>query len=541
MAAAANVGGNHDRQHLQSHLAKLAAIGIALSAEHDLPVLLEKIVDEARVFANADAGTLYLIDDTGKHLEFTIIQNTTMGVRMGGSTGPITWPPVPLYIDGVANHTNVSSHTALTGEIVNVPDVYQAKGFDFSGTRQFDAGTGYRSVSMLLIPMQNKEGEIIGVLQLINALDHRGQPTPFPPQDVDLIASLASQAAVAITNARLYRDLENLFDAFIKTIAITIDEKSPHTAGHIRRVQALTMDIARTMNEDQGKFREFRLNKDELRELSIAAWLHDIGKIVTPEHVVAKATKLEAVHDRIALIRARYEILKRDRQIQALQQALAEQRPEPPASPAVRAEEATPPDQDLAGELTELEAEKRFIEHCNQPTEHMDDEKITRLQQIAARSCVNVGGDCRMTADELHNLSIRKGTLNEEERKIIENHVRVTHKMLSELPFPKKLRRVPEYAASHHEKLDGSGYPFGLTAGQIPLPARIIAVADIFEALTAPDRPYKEPMPLSRALAIMNSMQEAGHIDPEITDFFINKKVYRPYAERELSASQRDC
>ncbi|ADH85147.1 HD family phosphohydrolase [Desulfurivibrio alkaliphilus] len=534
------MGDNHDRQRLQNHLAQLAAIGIALSAEHDLPVLLEKIVDEARAFANADAGTLYLLDDHGRHLEFAIIQNTTMGVRMGGSAGPITWPPVPLYIDGAGNHTNVSSHTALTGEIVNIPDVYQAKGFDFSGTRQFDAGTGYRSVSMLLIPMQNKEGEIIGVLQLINAQDQQRRPIPFPPEDVDLIASLASQAAVAITNVRLYRDLENLFDAFIKTIAITIDEKSPHTAGHIRRVQALTMDIAQAMNEDRGRFRDFQLNTDELRELSIAAWLHDIGKIVTPERLVSKATKLEALHDRIALVKARYEIHKRDRQIQALRQALARQQPNP-AGPDNGSGPVASAFEKLEVELTALDEEQRFLEQCNLPTEHLDEKKIARLQEIAARPCTEGNRECRLTADELDNLSIRKGTLNDKERKIIENHVLVTHKMLSELPFPKKLRQVPQYAAGHHEKLDGSGYPFGLTADRIPLPTRIIAIADIFEALTAPDRPYKKPMPLSRALEIMESMQQAGHIDPDILAFFIEHKVYRHYAKRELSPAQQDC
>ncbi|MCX8026558.1 MAG: GAF domain-containing protein, partial [Thermodesulfovibrionales bacterium] len=296
------------------HIKKLSEIGIALSSVQELTNLFELIVDEARSFANADGGTLYLVNEEEQTLEFVIVQNDTMKTRMGGKSGPITWKPVPLIVDGKPNHSNVSSYVANTGKTVNIADVYEAQGFDFSGTRRFDAGTGYRSMSMLVVPMKNKDNEIIGVLQLINALDKQTKkPIPFLPSLVSLVESLASQAAVAITNVRLYKSLENLFDSFIQVIATAIDEKSPYTAGHIQRVQRLTMDIANAMNEeDEGVFKDFYLNEDEMRELSIAAWMHDIGKITTPEYVVDKSTKLEGIFDRIEVIKARYEIIKRD-------------------------------------------------------------------------------------------------------------------------------------------------------------------------------------------------------------------------------------
>ena len=529
------------RRAKERHLTRLSTIGIALSSEQNLPLLLEKIVDEARDFAGADAGTLYLVNDEEQSLEFAIIQNESMGIRMGGSSQPISWPAVPMVLDGEKNHANVSSHTAISGEIVNIPDVYRAEGFDFSGTKKFDQGTGYRSQSMLVIPMRNKDREIIGVLQLINSLNQDGNPVPFSPENIDLIASLASQAAVAITNVRLYQDLEHLFDAFIQAIAAAIDEKSPYTGGHIRRVQELTMIIARAMNEEnEGFFKDFFLNEEQMRELSIAAWLHDIGKIVTPEYVVDKASKLETIFDRIHLVSARYELRKRELQLKACSVALQNEAVNSiPSSEEL--EKKAKKHHKLEEELARLEEEKEFIIRSNTPGEFMDDEKIARLEEIAARKTEEEQHQPLLSPDELANLSIRKGTLNTEERKVIENHAAVTHKMLTRLPFPKRMQKVPEYAAAHHEKLNGSGYPFGLAGEQIALPARIIAIADIFEALTASDRPYKKPMQLSQALKILGFMVKDEHIDPEIMELFTGRKIYAQYAAAELKPEQIDC
>lgn len=525
--------------HQINHIKKLSEIGIALSSEKNLPILLEKIIDEARSFCNADAGTLYLVNEQNQCLDFAIVQNDTMKTRMGGKSGAITWPSVQLFKDEKPNYSNVSSYVALTKEIVNIPDVYEAEGFDFTGTKKFDAGTGYRSKSMLVVPMMNMENEVIGVLQLINALDiDTREPVPFLKRDIELIASLASQAAVAITNVKLYRDLERLFDSFIQAIASAIDEKSPYTAGHIQRVQRLTMDIAKVVNEQtEGKLKDIKFSEDEMKELSIAAWLHDVGKITTPDHVVDKSTKLEAIFDRVHLIKTRYEVFKRELHLRKLKEHINKIEQTCPTN-TINTEE----DENWQKQYEALVEEANFVLACNQPGEFMDDAKINRLQEIANKKWDYDGIESPyLTEDELKNLSIKKGSLNENDRKIIENHCSVTFKMLSQLPFPKKLKRVPEIAAKHHEKLDGTGYPFKCKAEDIPYQARIMAVADIFEALTARDRPYKKAMPLSQALKIMGFMKKDNHIDPDIFDLFVEKKIYKEYAQRELNPEQIDC
>lgn len=522
-----------------SNIKNLSEIGIALSAEKNLIRLLEEIISQARIFSNADAGTLYIMNDEKGCLEFAIVQNDTMKIRMGGTAGAITWPPVPIVKDGQPNLSNVSSYAAITGTLVNIPDVYETEEFDFSGTRKFDATTGYRSKSMLVIPMKNRENETIGVLQLINALDPATRvPTAFSADCVDLIVSLASQAAVAVTNVKLYRDLENLFDSFIKTIASAIDEKSHYTAGHIQRVQRLTMDIARRMNEQtDGNFKNFLLSEDKTKELSIAAWLHDIGKIVTPEYVVDKSTKLEKIFDVANLIAVRYEVIKRDARIRSLEKKLKAYES---GETSARIVEGI--DKSFEEEFNLLKEERDFIMDCNNSGEFMDEGKIDRLKKISEKKWDFDGREeSYLSADELKNLSIRKGSLTDEERKIIENHAMVTFKMLSNLPFPKKLQKVIEYASAHHEKLDGTGYPFGLKAEQISYPARIIAIADIFEALTARDRPYRKPMKISQALKILDLMRKDGHIDAGILDLFIKEKIYEDYARQELNADQIDC
>ncbi|BBD08704.1 HD domain-containing phosphohydrolase [Desulfovibrio ferrophilus] len=521
------------------HLNKYAEIGMALSGEANVNRLLEMIIHEARAITDADAGTLYLVNEDATHLDFVILQNDTMNTRMGGTSGvEINLPPVPLMVDGKANRSNVSSHVALTGEIVNIADVYESEEFDFTGPRKYDEATGYRSKSMLVIPMRNHENDIIGVLQLLNAQDIAagGCITEFSDDRVVLVASLASQAAAALTKTRLIKDLKDLFYAFIKSIANAIEEKSPYTGGHINRVVDISMMIARRINEiDDGPFSEVHFNEDELEELKLSAWLHDIGKIITPEWVVDKASKLQTIYDRAELVALRFDLISKCIETECLaskaeQLALG-------AGPQALAET----DARCADALQELSEERAFVMSCNEPGEFMSDERIERLKGIATKT-YEVNGEERpyLTENELLNLCIRKGTLTGSEREIIEDHASMTGTMLSELPFPKKLSRVPEYASSHHEKLDGSGYPQGLKDDDLPLQARIMAVADIFEALTAKDRPYKKPMPLSQAVKILGFMKKDRHIDPEVHDLFLSSGLFREYAEMELNPDQFD-
>jgi len=521
------------------HIMQLTRIGLALSAEKNINKLLEVIVDYARDLSHADAGTLYILDDDKEHLRFEIMQNDTMKTRIGGTSGvEISLPKVPLHSDGKPNYYNVSSYTALTGETINIPDVYKAKEFDFTGPREYDASTGYRSKSMLVIPMRNHENNIIGVLQLLNSqIPETGEVVAFSKDYVDLVASLASQAAVALTNTQLIQDLKNLFYSFIKSIATAIDEKSPYTGGHITRVVDLTMMIAEGINNtDHGPFKDVLFDEDELEELRLAAWMHDVGKITTPENVIDKSTRLQAIFDRTHLVETRFQMIANSIENEYLQRKIELLRNGISDESKIKIM-----DQELAHKISDLGEELKFIKACNDPGEFMSDEKIDRIKKIAKKNYVSPDGEHPyLTEDEVENLCIRKGSLTDKERNIIENHAGMTLKILNELPFPAKLANVPEFASSHHEKLDGSGYPRGLSEKELSLQSRIMAIADVFEALTAKDRPYKEPMKLSKAVKIMEFMKQDKHIDGDIYDLFLESRFIYEYAKKQMAPEQID-
>ncbi len=514
----------------------LVRIGIALSAERNHDRLLELILDEAQRLAGADAGTLYLEDGSGQ-LRFEIMHTNSLGIRLGGVDGaPIDLPHVRLSdAAGVPNLHHVAARAANLRATINVPDVYANEEFDFSGTRSFDTRTGYRSRSFLTVPMTNHEGVVIGVLQLLNALDREtGAVVPFDATLTRLIEALASLAAVALSNKQLIDAQRKLFDALIQLIANAVDEKSPYTAGHCRRVPVLTDLLAEAACQVRdGPLANFSMTEDERYELNVAAWLHDCGKITTPEYVVDKATKLQTIFDRVELVRLRLEILRRDIHIRLLEARLAAI--DPGSEPADRAT--------LAAEDARLAEMGAFLERINQGGEHLDAADATRLRELAALAWTAADGSTQglLSEEELGNLLIARGTLNDAERCIINNHVVVTIKMLESLPYPRHLRRVPEYAGGHHERMDGSGYPNQLTREQMSIPARMMAIADIFEALTAPDRPYKQPLPLSRSLEILGGMRLANHVDADLFDVFIGQKVYLRYAERFLDPAQIDA
>jgi HD-GYP domain-containing protein (c-di-GMP phosphodiesterase class II) len=506
-----------------ARLETLNAIGVALSSERDLPTLLERILEAAREFADADGGTLYRVD--GDKLVFEVLRNHTLGFVMGGRQGqPISFPPLPLYgADGQGNHGMVVAHAALSGRTVNIPDAYSAEGYDFSGTRAFDARTGYRSQSFLTVPMKDHEGRVIGVLQLINAKGPDGATRAFTDADQSLVESLASQAAIALNNRRLLDQLENLFEALIKLINTAIDEKSPYTGGHCERVPALTNLLADAVARTTvGPLAEFTMDEADRYELKIAGLLHDCGKITTPVHVVDKATKLQTLFDRIELVDTRFEVLKRDAQIAHLRGEL----------------DATA----YAERLTALDADREAVRAANTGGEFMDDAKIEHLRRIAAMRWRAPDGSDQpfLSVDELENLCIRRGTLNNAEREIINHHITMTIRLLEALPWPAHLTRVPEYAGGHHERMDGKGYPRGLTREQMSVQARVMGIADIFEALTASDRPYKSGKTLSESLTILGRMKLDHHVDPDLFDVFLRERVYLDYARQFLPPEQID-
>ena len=518
-------------------LDELNDIGASLSSEHDLKLLLEKIVLAAKRITRADGGTLYLLADDRRALHFEIVRTDSLNIAFGGSSAQSAsglFPDLPLYrADGSPNDCMVAAYAAITGNTVNIADAYAAQGFDFSGTRQFDARTGYRSRSFLTVPMKNHEGEVIGVLQLINAIDTPGgQVVPFSPADQRLAESLASQAAVALSNRQLVAQLETLFESFIKLINLAIDEKSPYTGGHCQRVPELTMMLAEAAAATrEGPLADFTLTDKDRYELRIAALLHDCGKVTTPVHVVDKATKLQTLFDRIHLIDTRFEVIRRDAEVRKWR-SIAE---------GMAAEIADTTYRDFC---QQLEADREALRRANIGCEKMADADIEQVRQIAGRyrwTAPDGQQQAFLNADEVENLTIRSGTLTAAERDIINHHIVATIRMLEQLPWPKHLKNVPEYASGHHERMDGKGYPRGLQRDQMSWQARMMGIADIFEALTAKDRPYKEGMGLAQALEILERFSQSGHIDADLYEVFVKGEVFRRYAEAFLRPQQIDC
>ena len=524
------------QESLFGRLEQLNDVGASLSGERNLDRLLEKILQAAMSITHADGGTLYTVSEDQRHLQFRIVRTLSMGIAFGGSSSaslPPQFTDLPLYMDdGSPNDHMVAAHVVISGATANIADAYTDENFDFSGTMRFDRATGYRSRSFLTVPLRDHESTIIGVLQLINATDPAsGQVHPFSTADQRLAESLASQAAVALTNRRLMLQLENLFEAFVKLIDDAIDEKSAYTGGHCERVPELTMMLAEAVNQTtEGPLADFQLTDKDRYELRIAALLHDCGKVTTPVHVVDKATKLQTIFDRIDLLDTRFEVIERDAQIAALQSIAAGQ----PAEPAQA---------ELARVRAQIQSDREFLHRVNHGGESLDDASVDRIREISDRyPWTDPAGERRpfLSAEEIENLSIRAGTLTAQEREVINHHIVSTIHMLEQLPWPRHLANVPEYAGGHHERMDGKGYPRGLTREQMSVQARIMGIADIFEALTAADRPYKPSMKLSQALSIMERFRDNGHIDPDLYAVFLARGVPRQYGERFLKPEQLD-
>lgn len=522
-------------EHLLQRVERLNEIGIALSAETNSAKLLEMIMHSAKELTDADGGTLYTVTPE-QALQFDIIATDSLGIKMGGTTGQqISFAPIPLFDSKGQPITNMVVTSAVhQRKVINIDDAYHAENYDFSGTRDFDQRTGYHTCSLLTIPMKNHEDEIIGVLQLINAQDtSTGKVKAFSKTDQQLAESLASQAAVALTNQRLINDLEELFKSFIQLIATAIDEKSPFTGSHCRRIPVLTMMLAEAVhNTDAGVFADFKLTDADRHEIETAAWLHDCGKITSPENVIDKSTKLETIFDRIELIDTRFEVLKRDAEIHYLRGLLDAK------DDLTRQKLKNVYQQQL--EL--LNEERDFIRKANIGGEYMPEEARERVKSIGRRNWLNPDQEDvpLLNPEEIYNLCIPKGTLTPEERTIINNHMVATIKMLESLPFPKHLQRVPEYAGGHHERMDGKGYPKGLKREEMSVPARVMAIADVFEALSARDRPYKKGKTLTECLHILSYMTRDQHLDPDLFEVFVESGVYLDYAKEYLHPDQID-
>lgn len=492
---------------LLQEIEELLNIGIALSAEKDFNRLLEMILTEARRITNADAGTLYIKEQD--RLVFAIVHNESLGIFQGGNGEPTNLPPVQI----TAQPDNVCAWAAMMKRIANVPDVYRSELFDFSGPRRYDAITGYHTGSMLVLPLTNYDDEVIGVLQLINARSE-GQVVAFAPHLEKIIASLASQAAVSLTNMQYIDEINRLFDSFVQAIATAIDARTPYNANHTRNVAELAAKLAAYINRVQtGPWADVHFSPNRSEQLVKAAWLHDIGKVAIPLEVMDKparlAGRLELVLQRLDYIAATLELRWRSEPLPDLQSH-------------------------WQAELELARAGRQLIAHIDSPAVVVDEAIRQQLQALAQRQYRD-GLDAErpwLTPEELDCLSIARGTLTAGERLVMESHVAVTERMLQKIAFNKRLSEVPSWAVLHHELLDGSGYTRRLTAEQIPLEARILTMLDVFDALTANDRPYKRAMPVDRALAILQSMAAEGKLDGDLVQLFSQSRVWEtPEAE----------
>jgi len=423
---------------------RLIEISTALSSERNTARLFEKILDAAQDITHADGGTLYLLKEKGGRLglEFEIMRNNSLRLTLGGTSGrPIPFAPLPLHReDGTPNHNNIASHTALTKRMENIEDAYCAEHLDFSGTKAFDARTGYRSKSFLTVPLCNHEAEVIGVLQLVNAKNPlTGESIAFPQDIEPIVAALASSAAIALDNQILLQDTRDLLDAFIKVIAQAIDAKSSHTSAHCQRVPALTELIAQAACEAKdGPLRDFSLSENDWYELRVASWLHDCGKLATPDYLLDKSTKLHLLLDGMDTVKARFTALKAQTESGYLRQM----RDNP--SQAAWLEGV------MQEELQGIQDDCLFVERANKGGEFMSEEHKARVRQVAQRRWRDHLGMEQpiLSEQEVAFLCIDRGTLSGDERQKINDHMKVTIQMLESLPFPKNLQRVPEYAVA---------------------------------------------------------------------------------------------
>jgi len=500
---------------------EIMKVNLAFSSETNKDKLFEKILKLTRKLTSADAGTLYIKSEDETKLQFKIVQNESMDIQTTENDKTLKWNDLPLYLENnQVNKSMVSVVSALEKRVINIEDVYTTEHYNFAGTKNFDKKTGYRSKSMLVIPLINYEDEVIGVLQLINKTK-KNKILKFNKTDEKIIKSLASQAAMALTNTQLIDGLENFINAFVSTIARAVDAKSPHTRDHIGKVEKVAILIAKAINEDKGIYNDISYSENDYKQIGLAAWIHDIGKISMPEHVLDKATKLEKIFDRIELIEQRFEIIKNEQEIKFLKKIIQKE--------------------EYENSIKEIDNNLLFIRKINVGAEFMHEEDIQKLKEISKLE-YHKGNKSYplLTEDEIYNLSIKKGTLTPEEIGIIKSHASLSLEMISNLPFPKRYKDVLHIACNHHEKLNGTGYPRGLTADKICLEDRIMILADIFEALTTSGRPYKDAMKLSNVYKILKDMVNRNELDGELIDFFFNHEVFDTFTKNELTSDQLD-
>lgn len=477
-------------------LRSLINISVRMNSEKNRTKLFEHIIRSAMEITRADGGTLYTLE-RDERLHFRIMINKSLGIFKGGANDPIHLPPVPL------SPTNVCAAAALSGNIINIEDVCSSGQYDFSGPRKYDAMTGYRTRSVMVVPMEDISGEVIGVLQLINALDQAGRLISFTVQDEEMVNAIASQAGVCISNIAHEKNVTELLNGFVRGISEGLDARTPYNANHSRNMAEYCAAFLDYEEQTDGPY---AMDENGRQELLMSVWLHDIGKLATPIDVMDKAQRLTDSH--FEKMTGRYYRRELILMLESAKGMMTET--------------------EMEARKKELWEEYEFLLKVNRAG-YLGDDMIRRVREIASSEYREADGSMKpkLTKEESRELMIRKGTLTEEERKIMQDHVVYTSRMLGALNFPKNFRHVASWAGTHHEFLDGSGYPNHLTAESLSWPARLITILDIFEALTAADRPYRDSMNVERALQILKEMVSEGKLDGNILQEYEKSEAWK--------------
>ncbi len=528
-ARAATERQQQEIKHLSSEMHNLNRIGIALSAERDLRKLLDLILTLSRETTGSDAGSLYLVEGlegnpNERRLRFMVAQNDSV------ESLPFTEHTIPV------DRRSLAGYAAATGETLNIEDVYELPpGVEYSFNRSFDKRLGYRTKAMLTVPMIDHKDRIIGVLQLINRkrdkairlkeeADFENFVIAYDEKEEALVRSLASQAAVCLENDRLYEDINRLFEGFIRASVTAIEQRDPATSGHSARVSLMTVELAELVNRiSWGKWREVHFPPEQIREIRYAALLHDFGKVGVREHILVKAKKLYPLE--LELVNSRFDFIRRSLELEFAQQKLEQilLLGEEGAQGALAQLEL-----EFEARAEEIERFRHLVQEATEPTV-FDQNRFQEILKIARHTYRDAEGQERpyLTENELFNLSIPMGTLNVHERHEIESHVIHSFHFLNKIPWTGDLAQIPVVAYGHHEKVNGTGYPRGITGPEIPLPTRMMTIADIFDALTASDRPYKQAVSVEHALDTLRMEAKEGHLDQELVELFIEEKVYQ--------------
>ncbi len=476
---------------IQSYMQKLLETFITMASEKDEDVLLENILNGALDLTNCDAGTLYILNND--KLEFRTMMTRSMNIKKGGKNEKITLPPVELL------HSNVCAYAVLENRTINIPDVYRSELFDFSGPKNYDKLTNYRTKSMLVIPMENDKGKIIGVMQLLNAKDDLGNIISFSAENEMVLTAIASQSAIKLTNLNYMQEMKELMESIVRTFAEVIYLRTPYNVSHTHNMEFYAQNFMHWLQEHPEKGLHF--DEETKRLFFMSIWLHDIGKLITPLEVMDKSTRLSSKLERVM---TRLDIIALTTKVNCLIQGT-----------------------DFTEQLEEIEKTREFVLHVN-TLPFLDDTTLAQVYSLKEKTYLDEEQAEKLwfTPDEIEDLSIIRGTLTPNERKIIQRHVVMTAQILKKMNFKYEFTKVPKWASSHHEFLDGSGYPNKLTAKDLDLETRLLTIIDVFDGLSASDRPYKKPTPIDKVFIIMEEMVFENKLDGQLLSLFKESKAW---------------